>query len=193
MKETEDPNSVALPAGLAGSLDGERPPMIQVEEMKKVIEPYREKYVLYVGQIRPWREFMSLSKPDGDIQKRLQENLTHYQINYAAVMLLNMVVAIVMNPKCLILMCVLGLIWVVFLRKNHDPNWDLNNRGVSLGATQRLSVMSVATAVVLLFYMGQVLFSAAAFCAVLVVAHAILHPVPVPEIAAETAEVEEMM
>mmetsp|Transcript_88233 Transcript_88233/g.175298 ORF Transcript_88233/g.175298 Transcript_88233/m.175298 type:complete len:202 (-) Transcript_88233:83-688(-) len=190
-KETEDPNSVALPAGVKGSMDGERPPMTQVEEIKKAFEPYREKYGHYLTQIRPWREFLYLTKPDGDMQKRLQVNLTHYQINYAVVMLLNMVVAIVMNPKCLIVMCVLALGWVAFLRKNDDPNWEVNVGGMPLGKTQRWMVLSVVTAVVLLVFVGQVLFSAAAFCAVLVLAHAIMHPIP--EIVATNSEVEEMV
>jgi len=192
-KNPEDPNAADLPAGVAGSMDGEKPPMTQVEEIKKAIEPYREKYGHYLMQIRPWREFMQLSKPNGDMQNRLQVNLTHYQINYAVVMLLNMVIAIVMNPKCLIMMCVLALVWIAFLRKNEDPNWEVNMFGMSLGKTQRWTVLSVATAIVLLFFAGQILFSAAAFCGVLVLAHAILHPVPVTEIAATSAEVEEMM
>merc|ERR1719436_1572025 len=39
-------------------------------------------------------------------------------------------------------------------------------------------VLSAITAIVLLCVVGQILFSAAFFCAVLVVIHGILHPAP---------------
>merc|ERR1719411_460549 len=89
-----------------------------------------------------------------------------------------MIVAIVMNPSCLIAMCVLALVWVAFLRKNDDPNWEVNVGGMSLGKTQRWMVLSAITAIVLLCVVGQVFFSAAFFCAILVLCHGILHAPP---------------
>jgi general stress protein CsbA len=108
----------------------------------------------------------------------LEVNLTHYQINYAILFLLQMVVAIITNPHCLVVICVLVLVWMVFLKKNDDPNWEVNVGGVSLGKTQRWMVLSAITSIVLLCVVGQILFSAAFFCAVLVVIHGILHPAP---------------
>merc|ERR1712061_23406 len=131
-----------------------------------------------MGKIRPWKEFLILSKPQADAQKRLQVNLTHFQINYAVIFLIQMVAAIVTNPQCLIVICVLAMVWVAFLKKNDDPEWEVNIGGVSLGKTQRWMALSAITAVVLLSVVGQVFFSAAFFCAILVVLHGVLHPLP---------------
>lgn len=173
-------------------MDGEKPPMSHIEEIQKALEPYQKRYGHYLAKLRPWREFLRLSKPEGDITKRLEVNLTHYQINYAAIFLVQMVVAILTNPQCLIVICVLALVWMAFLKKNDDPNWELSVGGVQLGKTQRWMLLSAITAVVLLCVVGQVFFSAAFFCAVLVVVHGILHPVPDSH-AALPQEVDEMI
>merc|ERR1712019_195477 len=100
-------------------------------------------------------------------KRRLEVNLTHYQINYAVIFLIQMVSAIVMNPRCLIVICVLSLVWMAFLKKNDDPNWEVTIGGVPFGKTNRWMALSAITAVVLLCVVGQVIFSAAFFCAVL--------------------------
>merc|ERR1719316_2004253 len=112
------------------------------------------------------------------MRARLEANLTHFQINYAIIFLILMIVSIIINPKCLIVMCVLALVWMAFLRKNDDPNWEVVIGGLPLGKTQRWMVLSAITAIVLLCVVGQVFFSAAFFCAVLIVLHGILHAVP---------------
>eukprot|EP00440_Ansanella_granifera_P011705 gb/GFBE01012713.1/.p1 GENE.gb/GFBE01012713.1/~~gb/GFBE01012713.1/.p1 ORF type:complete len:196 (+),score=60.82 gb/GFBE01012713.1/:1-588(+) len=170
-----------LPDGVKGTMDGERPPMSQVEELKKAIEPLKQRYGHYLTQIKPWREFIRLSKPEGDIQKRLQVNLTHFQINYAVIFLCQMVMAIIMNPQCLVVISVLAVVWVAFLKKNDDPNWEVSVGGMQLGKTQRWMALSAITAIVLLCVVGQVFFSAAFFCAIMVVVHGILHPIPEQE------------
>eukprot|EP00413_Alexandrium_margalefii_P049789 CAMPEP_0204608408 /NCGR_PEP_ID=MMETSP0661-20131031/60295_1 /ASSEMBLY_ACC=CAM_ASM_000606 /TAXON_ID=109239 /ORGANISM="Alexandrium margalefi, Strain AMGDE01CS-322" /LENGTH=197 /DNA_ID=CAMNT_0051619917 /DNA_START=68 /DNA_END=661 /DNA_ORIENTATION=+ len=168
----------ALPDGVAGKMDGEKPPMNHVEEIQKALEPYQKKYGHYLAKLRPWREFLRLSKPEGDIKRRLEANLTHYQINYAIIFLVQMITAIVSNPQCLVVICVLALVWIGFLKKNDDPNWEVNIAGMQLGKTQRWMALGAITAVVLLCVVGQILFSAALFCAMLVLVHGILHPVP---------------
>jgi len=111
-------------------------------------------------------------------QEELEANLTHYQINYAVIFLILMVISIVMNPQCLVTICVLVLVWMGFLKKNDDPHWEVNVGGVQLGKTQRWMILSAMTAIVLLCVVGQVLFSAAFTCAIFVLAHGLLHPVP---------------
>mmetsp|Transcript_61097 Transcript_61097/g.137676 ORF Transcript_61097/g.137676 Transcript_61097/m.137676 type:complete len:202 (+) Transcript_61097:85-690(+) len=170
--------TAALPEGVKGTMDGDKPPMNQVEEIQKALEPYSKKYGHYLSKMRPWREFIRLSKPEGDIKRRLEVNLTHYQINYAIIFLIQMVTAIVMNPQCLIVICVLALVWMAFLKKNDDPSWEVSIAGMPLGKSQRWMALTGITAIVLLCVVGQVFFSAAFFCAMLVVVHGILHPVP---------------
>merc|ERR1719230_1669524 len=139
--------------------------------------PYQQKYGHYLSKMQPWREFCTLSKPNGDMRARLEANLTHFQINYAVIFLILMVVSIIINPKCLIVICVLALVWMAFLKKNDDPNWEVSIGSVQLGKTQRWMVLTAITAIVLLSVVGQVIFSAAFFCAILVLGHAVLHGV----------------
>lgn len=159
-------------------MDGERPPKTQAEKLKKTLEPYQKRYGHYLEKVRPWREFLSLSRPREDTWKRLEANLTHFQINYAFIFLVLMVVSIVINPRCLVVVCVLALVWMAFLQKNDDPAWEPRVAGHALGKTQRWLLLSAATAVALLCVVGEVLFSAALLCALLVLAHGVLHAVP---------------
>merc|ERR1711865_1297772 len=89
-----------------------------------------------------------------------------------------------MNPRCLVVIGVLALVWVAFLRKNDDPKWQVNLGGVELGKTQRWMILSGLTALVLFSAVGQVIFSAVFTCALLMLAHGMLHPIP------EDAEVD---
>lgn len=186
---------IPLPDGVKGTMDGERPPMSKVEEIQKALEPYQSKYGHYLAKLRPWREFCRVSKPEGDIKKRLEVNLTHYQINYAVLFLIQMIIAIVMHPNSLVVICVLVLIWIAFLKKNDDPEWQVTVGGMDLGKTQRWMVLVALTAVVLLSVVGQLFFSTAFFASLLVLAHGLLHPVPehldtskVASVAEETTE-----
>jgi len=181
MAEADEIGAPSLEADIKnvkGTMDGERPPMSQLEELKLAIEPMKQKYGHYLLQMRPWREFLRLSKPEGDIQARLQANLTHFQINYAVVFALQMVIAITMNPSCLVVICVLALVWLAFLKKNDDPLWEVSVGGMQMGKTQRWMALSACTAIVLLCTVGQLFFSTAFFCAIMVIVHGILHPLP---------------
>jgi len=169
---------LSLPEGLKGTMDGQKPPMSQVEEIKQALEPYQKKYGHYLSKIQPWREFFNLSKPNGDMRQRLEANLTHFQINYAAIFLILMVVSIVINPQCLIVICILALVWMAFLRKNDDPNWQVVVGGFPLNKSHRWMALGTITAIVLLCVVGQIFFSAAFFCAILVLVHGVLHEVP---------------
>merc|ERR1740129_893456 len=169
-------------------MDGEKPPMSQVEEIQKALEPYQKKYGHYLSKMRPWTDFLRLSRPEGDIKRRLEVNLTHYQINYAIIFLIQMISAIVMHPSCLIVICILGLVWMAFLKKNDDPSWEVSVAGMPLGKTQRWMVLGAITAIVLLCVVGQVFFSAAFFSAMLIVVHGILHAVPEDAMPEEVGE-----
>merc|ERR1740139_2179896 len=149
----------ALPAGVSGSMDGEKVPMNKVEEIKAALEPYQKKYGNYLSKIRPWRELIRLRRPEADTRQRLETNLTRSQINYAVIFLLLMIVSIVMNPHCVVVICVLALIWMAFLKKNDDPQWEVAIGGVQLGKTQRWMVLTAITAVVLLTIVGHLIFS----------------------------------
>lgn len=179
LDDEETPSiSQPLPEGLKGTMDGQKPPLSQVEELTQGLGSYQKKYGHYLSKMQPWREFCRVSKPNGDMRARLEANLTHYQINYAVIFLVLMTVSIVINPKCLIVICVLAMVWMGFLKKNDDPNWEVVIGGMPLGKTQRWMGLGAITAIVLLCVVGQIIFSATFFCALLVVAHGVLHPIP---------------
>lgn len=175
----DDAATAPLPKGLDGEMDGERVPMNKVEEIQKALEPYQKKYGHYLSKIQPWREFCKVGMPDkAQARNRLEANLVHYQINYAIIFLVLMIISIIMNPRCLVVICVLVMVWMWFLKKNDDPNWNLEIGGVPLGKTQRWMGLSGLTALVLLSVVGNVVFSAAFMCAILVVVHGVLHAIP---------------
>jgi hypothetical protein len=165
----------------SGAMDGEKVAMSMLEDVKKAIEPYQKKYGHYLQKMRPWGEFFRIAKPEGDIKRRLDVNLSHYQINYALLFLGQMIIAIVTNPHCLVVIGILAVVWMAFLKKNDDPNWEVNVGGMEIGKTQRWIALSAITAIVLLCFVSQVLFEAAFFCAVLVGAHGVLHPPPIED------------
>jgi len=169
-------------------MDGVKPPMSKVEEFKQALEPYQQKYGHYLTKIRPLQEFFRFSKPNGDIKSRLEANLSYFQINYAVVFLGVMLLAIFTTPSCLIVISVLALVWVAFLKKNDDPNWQINVGGIELGKTQRWMALSAISALVFLSFVGKVLFSAAFFGGCLVVAHGVMHPVPDELVSSEQAQ-----
>ena len=92
----------SFPKGVAGAMDGERPPMSKIEEMKQRVDKTRQSYGHYLSGVRPWREFVYLSKPQGDVSARLEANLSNYKMNYAILFVLLTVWSIVKNPWCLV-------------------------------------------------------------------------------------------
>lgn len=184
-----------VPAIVNGAMDGikEKPQETKMEQFKRTLEPYKEKYGTYLSKIRPWREFVSLSRPQGDARKRMEGNLTYYQINYAAIFLLLMISSILMNPKCLVVVSVLVLVWMAFLKNNDDPSWQVRIAGLDLGKTQRWAILNVITAIALFCVVGGVFFHAAWLCSLLVLAHCVLHPVPEAIAASEFDEVTDVI
>uniref|UniRef100_A0A7S1AIB9 PRA1 family protein n=1 Tax=Noctiluca scintillans TaxID=2966 RepID=A0A7S1AIB9_NOCSC len=170
------PESEKLPEGLGGTLDGQKVAKNKVEEVLQVLEPIHQKYGHYLAKMRPWRDFVRISKPEGDLKKRLESNLSYFLVNYSIVMVFLTVASIVANPKCVTVIGVLALVWVGFMRKNEDPTWEVNVGGVALGKSQRSIILGVITAIVMISVVGQVLFSALFVCAIFVVIHGVLHP-----------------
>eukprot|EP00930_Biecheleria_cincta_P035040 TRINITY_DN24137_c0_g2_i1.p1 TRINITY_DN24137_c0_g2~~TRINITY_DN24137_c0_g2_i1.p1 ORF type:complete len:204 (-),score=27.66 TRINITY_DN24137_c0_g2_i1:235-846(-) len=170
--------SSVTPEGVAGKMDGEKPPMTRMEDIKETVESLNHKYGHYFAKIKPWREFFQLSKPHGEVKTRLWRNLIDFQMNYALIFLLGMIFTIVLDPKCLVVILSLVLIWVLFLKKNDNPEWHLSVGGLELGKSQRWLVLVTLTGLILFCVVGQALFSVAVCYTGLVVVHGILHPLP---------------
>jgi len=158
-------------------MDGEKMAMSKIEDVQNALEPYKQRYGHYLKKIRPWREFFMFTKPEGDMKARLEANLTHYQINYACIFLLQCIISIVSNPHCLVVIVVLVCLWMWFLKKNDDPNWQVTIGGMDLGKTQRWMILCALSAVAFLMSVGNLLFSCAFGTGCLVLLHGVLHPV----------------
>lgn len=99
-----EPSTAApgTPSGLdSGPMDGVREPRNKLEELKMYIMPIVARYGHLVVMdsprssraqcgrqvrlVRPWREFVQLSKPtkEGEVQKRITGNIQYFQANYA--------------------------------------------------------------------------------------------------------------
>jgi len=142
------------------------------------VSALREKYGRILSKLRPLREFCRFSKPSGDVAQRLVANLAHFQVNYACLVVLVAAAFIVANPKSLVVICILALIWGFLLKKNDDTTWELKVASMRLNRVQLWLLLGAVSAFVLFFVVGNVLTSAAFFCTVLVLAHAGLHPIP---------------
>lgn len=112
------------------------------------------------------------------MKARLEANLTHFQINYACIFLIQCIVSIITNPHCLVAILVLVCVWMWFLKKNDDPNWQVNIGGMDLGKTQRWLILCALSAVAFLMSVGNLLFSSAFATGIFVLLHGVLHPLP---------------
>lgn len=151
----------------------------QMQVLESFLTPYKEKCSQYITVIRPWREFVVLSKPGlGDVKPRLEANLSHYRTNYGCGFLVLFAIGAVQNTWCIMFICVLAAIWAAFLKKEEGDDVTLTIAGYTLDRPRRKMALAVLSAVAFLIFTGQVLFQAAAICAALVLAHGALHPVP---------------
>merc|ERR1712039_509123 len=106
---------------------------------------------------------------------RLTANTYTFQTNYAILFVLQLVLAIVFQPSALITIIMTVVVWIFFLKKNDDPDWAPIVGGVQLGPMQRWLCMLAATAIILLFVVGGVVFNTAMLFCVFIFVHGVLH------------------
>lgn len=127
--------------------------------------------------VQPWRTFcLPLSVPSAALVfSRLTANLFYFQTNYAVLFVAALVLSIVLQPSALISVAITAIAWVLFMRKNQDPDWKLAVGGVELGRAHRWAAMTGGTAVVLLFMAGSTIFNAALTYLCFAALHGVLH------------------
>mmetsp|Transcript_93672 Transcript_93672/g.190682 ORF Transcript_93672/g.190682 Transcript_93672/m.190682 type:complete len:254 (+) Transcript_93672:1-762(+) len=141
------------------------------------LQPVKEQACRFLGKSRPWRDFlMPLSVPPGrDCCSRVTANIYNFQTNYAVLFVLQLVLAILLEPSALVCIGVTAAAWVVFLKKNDDPEWTPKLGSTELGPMQRWLLMVASTALVLLFVVGGVIFHTTMFYLTCALAHGVLH------------------
>merc|ERR1719440_1811645 len=90
------------------------------------LQPVKETTWRFLQKAQPWREFcLPLAMPNSaDGCSRLTSNVYNYQTNYAILFVLYLVVSILLQPSALISIGVIAVVWMIFLKKNDDPEWQ---------------------------------------------------------------------
>lgn len=149
------------------------------------IQVARERLHHYLGgTLRPWRDFaLPLARPTdaGEACSHAQRNLSYFQTNYALIFAIYMGINLLLTPHSLLTLLLLAVLWAWFLRKNEDPNWEVNVGGVSLGASQRWFLLAGLSLLLVFIICGTIIFSSLTMFAIAALAHALLHKPPVLE------------
>merc|ERR550532_531348 len=89
------------------------------------LKPVKEQAGRFLQRAKPWREFAwPLSVPSAaDGCSRLTANVYNFQTNYSILFVAQLVLAIVLKPSALVAVVATVVAWVLFLKKNDDPDW----------------------------------------------------------------------
>eukprot|EP00746_Dinoflagellata_sp_MGD_P127262 gnl/MRDRNA2_/MRDRNA2_61889_c0_seq2.p1 gnl/MRDRNA2_/MRDRNA2_61889_c0~~gnl/MRDRNA2_/MRDRNA2_61889_c0_seq2.p1 ORF type:complete len:216 (-),score=39.85 gnl/MRDRNA2_/MRDRNA2_61889_c0_seq2:30-608(-) len=148
----------------------------QLDDAVKTYGPHMEHVKRHM---RPWDKFMVLKKPDGSIaiKDKVQANLHHFQINYAIVCAVGLVIAIISHPLHILVLVLIGFLWATFMKKNMaDPNWKPKVGPVELTVMHRWTGMATVSIVLTLLVAGEALVTVLGICGALSLGHAALHP-----------------
>lgn len=131
----------------------------------------------FLSKAQPWREFVwPLSIPSANQGcSRITANIYNFQTNYAILFVVQLVCSIIMQPSALICIIATVVAWVLFLKKNDDPEWTPKLGGVVLSPMQRWLLLSVVTGLVLLMWVGGAIFNAIFMYLVFGLIHSLLH------------------
>jgi len=146
------------------------------EEAQNVQKQFFGRFSHHYSQLQPWRSFIFPVKVKftkwEDTLSAAKENLAHFQMNYALLFLTYLAFSILFNPSSLVIICVIGVCWGFFLKKNADPEWNLAVAGITVGAAQRRIVMMVLTAIMVLIFLGNTIIGTSFVFGIFAVAHA---------------------
>ncbi|CAJ1362207.1 unnamed protein product [Effrenium voratum] len=134
----------------------------------------------FLSKAQPWREFVwPLSVPTANEGcSRLSANVFNYQTNYAILFVVQLILSILTQPSALMCIILTVITWVLFLKKNEDPDWAPKLGGVVLSPMQRWLLLAAVTAIVLLLWVGGPIFNAALMYLFFFLAHGLLHEPP---------------
>jgi|Transcript_38007 hypothetical protein len=143
------------------------------------LQPVKETAGRFLQKAQPWREFLlPLSTPDASAGcARLMSNIYQFQTNYAILFVVQLVISILLQPSALMSIVLVTLVWVVFMKKNDDPDWHPTLAGVQLGPMQRWLLLAAITALILLTVAGNTIFNAALMYCGFVFLHGLVHDV----------------
>jgi len=138
-----------------------------------------EQWHQHFGSLQGWKLFLWPMRCNckGGLSAA-KENIVHFQTNYSFLFLGYLCFSLIFNPSSLVTICVLALSWVLFLRKNDDPEWKMMIAGIPIGPTQRWVLMCVISIIAILVFIGQIIFSACVVFAIVALLHSCMHIPP---------------
>jgi len=141
--------------------------------------PVKEATGKFLGKAQPWRSFLlPLSAPTANEGcTRLTTNIYSYQTNYAILFVVQLIVSLLLQPSALISIIVVVMVWMLFLKKNDDPDWQPTIGGVQLGPMQRWLLLAAITAIILLVVAGGTILNASLLYLAIICAHGLCHDV----------------
>mmetsp|Transcript_28198 Transcript_28198/g.52916 ORF Transcript_28198/g.52916 Transcript_28198/m.52916 type:complete len:252 (+) Transcript_28198:93-848(+) len=131
----------------------------------------------FLSKAQPWRQFVwPLSVPSANEGcSRISANVFNYQTNYAILFIVQLILSVIMQPSALMCIVFTVVTWILFLKKNDDPEWTPKIGGVVLSPMQRWLLLAAVTAIVLLLWLGGVIFNAVLMYLLFFLVHGLLH------------------
>jgi len=162
----------AMLSGLLGAaaekMGGAAPP---------ALSPVKDQASSFLSKAQPWREFLwPLSVPSANQGcSRVTANLYNFQTNYAILFIVQLILSVIMQPSALMCIVITAAVWVLFLKKNEDPEWKPEVGGVVLSPMQRWISLAAVTTILLLMFVGGVIFNAALMYMLFAIVHGLIH------------------
>merc|ERR1719161_612405 len=144
------------------------------------LQETREKYGKYLKGMKPWMEFLlPISRPgNGEACSRMGKNFFYFQTNYVTLFVCQLLFTVMVTPSSLVCVISMAVVWLLFTKKNEDPDWNPVIMGIALPPTLRMLCLAALTAIVFLVVAGNLLFSTSVFFLLCAGVHAALHTPP---------------
>lgn len=170
--------TVTSTGNIKGAMDGIRIPANQFEALKTIVVAQLGQYSGVTKSVRPWREFIIVSKPPSSadqILKKIQTNVTYYRSNYIMLVVVFLLVSLLTSPSVLFLFALIGAGWAYLLKKSEDPEYVMIVAGIPLAKQQRTIAASALTGLLILIFAGSLILSVLGMSAAAVGAHALVN------------------
>lgn len=164
-------------SGIMGQAAGTVLSSVGTAAVPTSLQPVKETAGRFLSKAQPWREFcLPLASPNSaDGCSRLTSNVYTYQTNYAILFVIFLLFTIMLQPSALVSIVVIILVWMIFLKKNDDPEWKPELGGVQLGPMQRWLLLAAVTAIILLMVAGSTIFNSALMFLAFIFCHGLVH------------------
>lgn len=163
--------------GLMGQAAGTVLASVGTAAVPTSLQPVKDTTARFLQKAQPWREFcLPLASPNSSEGcSRLTANIYNYQTNYAILFVIYLVISIMLQPSALMSIVIVTVTWMIFLKKNDDPDWQPKLGGVTLGPMQRWLLLAALTAIILLVVAGSTIFQSALLFVGFVFLHGLVH------------------